>query len=459
MAKELVMNPYDSFKAYDIRGELETQLTPDFAERVGRAFTQYLGAKSVVVGGDIRLSTPELKAAFARGCQTLGAEVIDIGLCGTEEVYFATSALGVDGGCMVTASHNPINYNGMKLVRKDSRPISGATGLQDIRALAEAGVGAEAHQGTVKSLDHSAPYIEHLMSYVDPGKLPAGTLLLNAGNGAAGPTVDRLEAAFQRAGSALRFEKMFNTPDGTFPNGIPNPLLHDQQPVTGQAVREAGADFGVAFDGDFDRCFFWDHEGTFIEGYYVVGMLAEAFLQQNPGARIVYDPRLTWNTEELVASLGGEALPSQSGHAFIKETMRQKDAIYGGEMSAHHYFKSFAYCDSGMIPWLTVLDLLMRKQTTLAALVKERMARYPSPGEINSSVSDADETMARVRARYAPEAIAESTLDGLSLEFDTWRFNLRKSNTEPVIRLNLETRGDGALMQEKTDELLALIRR
>ncbi|MGB0268321.1 MAG: phosphomannomutase, partial [Pseudomonadales bacterium] len=272
------MNPYDSFKAYDIRGELETQLTPDFAEQVGRAFTQYLGAKSVVVGGDIRLSTPELKAAFARGCQALGAEVIDIGLCGTEEVYFATSALGVDGGCMVTASHNPINYNGMKLVRKDSRPISGATGLQDIRALAEAGVGAGAHGGTLKSLDHSAPYIEHLLSYVNPGKLPAGTLLLNAGNGAAGPTVDRLEAAFQRAGSALRFEKMFNTPDGTFPNGIPNPLLHDQQPVTGQAVRKAGADFGVAFDGDFDRCFFWDHEGTFIEGYYVVGMLAEAFL-------------------------------------------------------------------------------------------------------------------------------------------------------------------------------------
>jgi phosphomannomutase len=344
-------------------------------------------------------------------------------------------------------------------VRKDSRPISGATGLQDIRALAEAGVGAGAHQGPLKSLDHSAPYIEHLMSYVDPGKLPAGTLLLYAGNGAAVPTVVRLEAAFQRAGSALRFEKMFNTPDGTFPNGIPHPLLHDPQPVTGRAVREAGADFGVAFDGDFDRCFFWDHEGTFIEGYYVVGMLAEAFLQQNPGARIVYDPRLTWNTEELVASLGGEALPSQSGHAFIKETMRQQDAIYGGEMSAHHYFKSFAYCDSGMIPWLTVLDLLARKQTSLAALVKERMARYPSPGEINSSVADADETMARVRAHYAPAAIAESTLDGLSLEFDTWRFNLRKSNTEPVIRLNLETRGDAALMQEKTDELLALIRR
>lgn len=453
------MNPYDSFKAYDIRGELDTQLTPDFAEGVGRAFVQFLGAKSVVVGGDIRLSTPELKAAFARGCQALGADVIDIGLCGTEEVYFATSALGVDGGCMVTASHNPINYNGMKLVRKESRPISGATGLADIKALAQAGVAASPHQGRLKTLDHSAPYIAHLMSYVDPAALPASTLLLNAGNGAAGPTVDRLEAAFRAAGSAVRFEKMFNTPDGTFPNGIPNPLLHDQQPVTGAAVRAAGADFGVAFDGDFDRCFFWDHEGTFIEGYYVVGMLAEAFLQQSPGARIVYDPRLTWNTEELVAGLGGAAIPSQSGHAFIKETMRQEDAIYGGEMSAHHYFKSFAYCDSGMIPWLTVLDLLARKQTSLAALVSERMARYPSPGEINSSVADADEAIARVRAHYLPSARAESTLDGLSLEFDSWRFNLRKSNTEPVVRLNLETRGDAELMKAKTDELLAMIRR
>jgi phosphomannomutase len=283
-------------------------------------------------------------------------------------------------------------------------------------------------------------------------------LVVNAGNGAAGPTLDAIEAKLKEKGAPIEFIKVNHEPDATFPNGIPNPLLHEQQPVTGKAVKEHGADIGIAWDGDFDRCFLWDEDANFIEGYYIVGLLAEAFLVQKPGAKIVYDPRLTWNTVEIVEAAGGEAIQSVSGHAFIKERMRKEDAVYGGEMSAHHYFKDFAYADSGMIPWLLIIDLLSRKQTTLKALVEERMAKFPSPGEINSKVADADEAMSRVEAAYKDSAKAIEKVDGLSVEFDEWRFNLRKSNTEPVIRLNVETRADKALMDEKTQELLALIR-
>jgi phosphomannomutase len=453
------MRSITCFKAYDIRGELGTQLDEDVARRIGRAFARFLEPRTVVVGGDIRTTSDALKQAFAEGVMDGGADVIDIGLCGTEEVYFATSHLGADGGCMVTASHNPINYNGMKLVREASRPISADTGLAEIRRLAETDAPPPAaRRGTLRRLDNSAAYIEHLLGYLDLARVAPTRIVVNAGNGAAGPTLDRLEAAFRKAGAPIELIKLHNEPDGTFPNGIPNPLLHDQQPVTGDAVRAQGADFGVAFDGDFDRCFLWDAEGTFIEGYYVVGLLAEAFLQRHPGAAIIFDPRLTWNTVELVEAAGGRALQCKSGHAFIKERMRAEDAVYGGEMSAHHYFRDFAYCDSGMIPWLLVLDLLSRKQTTLTTLVQERMRRFPSPGEINSTVDDADASIARVHAAFGPAALREDRTDGLSLEFADWRFNLRKSNTEPVIRLNLETRGDPELMRRKTDELLALIR-
>jgi phosphomannomutase len=447
------------FKAYDIRGQLGTQLDEDVCHRIGRAYATFLKPSTVVVGGDVRETSPALKAAFTRGLTDQGVDVVDIGLCGTEEVYFATSDLGADGGCMVTASHNPIDYNGMKLVREGSRPISADTGLADIRRLAEANdFPTVEREGTVTVRDHSAPYVEHLMGYLDTATVRPLKVVVNAGNGTAGPTVDRLEAAFAARGVPVELIKLHNEPDGTFPNGIPNPLLHEQQPVTGAAVREHGADLGVAWDGDFDRCFLWDSEGTFIEGYYVVGLLAEAFLKVDPGARVIYDPRLTWNTLEIVGASGGEAVQSKSGHAFIKEKMRAIDAVYGGEMSAHHYFRDFAYCDSGMIPWLLVVDLLSRKGTTLKDEVAERMARFPSPGEINSSVADADTAIARVREHYAADAIAEDTTDGISLEFTDWRFNLRKSNTEPVVRLNLETRGDAELMRRRTDEVLALVR-
>lgn len=453
------MSELTCFKAYDIRGQLGTQIDEDVCYRIGRAYAAFLEPKTVVVGSDVRETSPALKAAFTRGITDAGADVIDIGLCGTEEVYFATSDLAADGGCMVTASHNPIDYNGMKLVREGSRPISADTGLVDIKRLAEAGeFPAPERTGTVTEKDHSAAYLAHLLGYLDLDTVRPTKIVVNAGNGAAGPTVDRLEAAFAERGVPIELIKIHNEPDGTFPNGIPNPLLHDQQPVTGNAVREHGADLGVAWDGDFDRCFLWDSEGTFIEGYYVVGLLAEAFLKVRADERIIYDPRLTWNTVEIVAANGGEAVQSKSGHAFIKEKMRTIDAVYGGEMSAHHYFRDFAYCDSGMIPWLLVVDLLSRKGSTLKQEVSERMARFPSPGEINSSVEDADAAIARVRAHFANEAIAEDTTDGISLEFPDWRFNLRKSNTEPVVRLNLETRGDPELVRARTDELLALIR-
>ncbi|MHA7878158.1 MAG: phosphohexomutase domain-containing protein [Saccharospirillum sp.] len=448
------------FGAYDIRGELGVELNTDIAYRIGRAFAAYLKPKTVVVGGDVRETSPELKQAFAQGVLDFGADVIDIGLCGTEEVYFATKHLNAEGGCMVTASHNPINYNGMKMVREESKPISRDTGLDDIKRMAENDAYGEpaAQPGTLTELDNSQAYVEHLIGYLDLSDIRPTKLVTNAGNGAAGPSLDRVEAALKAKGVPIEFVKIHNEPDGRFPNGIPNPLLHEQQPVTSKAVREHKADMGIAWDGDFDRCFLWDEDGNFIEGYYIVGLLAEAFLVKQPGAKIVYDPRLTWNTIEIVEANGGVPVMCKSGHAFIKEKMRKEDAVYGGEMSAHHYFKDFAYCDSGMVPWLLVVDLLSKKKTTLKALVSERMSKFPSPGEINSKVADADEAMARVYEEYKDQAIAEDRIDGLSLEFADWRFNLRKSNTEPVIRLNVETRGDKALMDEKTQELLALIR-
>lgn len=454
------MTELTCFGAYDIRGQLGTELNKDIAYRIGRAFAAYLKPKTVVVGGDVRETSPELKLAFAQGVMDFGADVIDIGLCGTEEVYFATGHLNADGGCMVTASHNPINYNGMKMVREQSRPISRDTGLDDIKRMAEqADFGpVAATPGSLTELDNSQAYVDHLISFVDIPGLKPMTLVTNAGNGAAGPSLDRIEKALLAAGAPLEFIKLHNEPDGSFPNGIPNPLLHEQQPVTSKAVRENSADMGIAWDGDFDRCFLWDNDGNFIEGYYIVGLLAEAFLVKQPGSKIVYDPRLTWNTVEIVEAKGGKAVMCKSGHAFIKEKMRKEDAIYGGEMSAHHYFRDFAYCDSGMLPWLLVIDLLSKKQTSLKSLVGQQMANFPSPGEINSQVADADEAMARVYDAYKAKAISEDRIDGLSLEFESWRFNLRKSNTEPVIRLNVETRGDKALMDEKTQELLALIR-
>jgi len=446
------------FKAYDIRGRVPDELNEDVAARIGRACAAFLRARSgaalpVVVGEDMRLTSPALADAVSWGLNAGGADVLRIGMCGTEEVYFATSHLGAGGGIMVTASHNPADWNGMKLVREGSRPISGDTGLNEIRALAESGAFPPvARQGRSSRVAPFGAYLDHLVGYVDPRALRPLKVVVNAGNGGAGHVIDGLESRLP-----FNFVKVRHDPDGTFPHGVPNPLLPENRQVTSEAVRAHGADLGVAWDGDFDRCFFFDERGEFIEGYYVVGLLAQAMLKLSPGSRIIHDPRLTWNTIDVVRRHGGVPVQSKTGHAFIKERMRVEDAVYGGEMSAHHYFRDFAYCDSGMIPWLLVAGILSTTGQTLSSLVAERIAAFPCSGELNRQVADPRAVLHRVRERYAPDASSLDETDGVSFEFTDWRFNLRLSNTEPLIRLNVETRGDPALLDTRTRELLRFI--
>ena len=443
----------DCFKAYDIRGQIPNELNADIAYRIGNATVEFLGAKRVVVGRDIRLSSEEFMQVVSRGIREAGVEVLDIGLGGTEMVYFATSHLNADGGIMITASHNPADYNGLKLVRESSRPISGDTGLKDIRKLAEQDERLTADkEGTHTPVDIFDDYIAHMMSYIDVEKLRPLKIVVNAGNGGASIALDGLEKHLP-----FEFIKIYYEPDGSFPNGVPNPMLEENRQPTIDAIQESGADFGIAWDGDFDRCFFFDENGRFIEGYYIVGLLAQAQLEIEPGAAIVYDPRLVWNTQEIVKQHGGRGVQSKSGHSFMKEVMREQDAVYGGEMSAHHYFRNFFYCDSGMIPWLLVAQLVSSLGASLSQLVDERMERFPASGEINRKVPDAALAIQTIRDRYAPDASAIDETDGISLEFEQWRFNLRASNTEPVIRLNVESRADKALMQAKVREILSLL--
>ncbi|EOD81587.1 Phosphomannomutase [Grimontia indica] len=454
------MTTLSCFKAYDIRGELGPELNEDIAYRIGRAFGQYLKPKTVVVGGDVRLTSESLKLAVAEGLMDAGVDVLDIGMTGTEEIYYATKFLGTDGGIEVTASHNPMNYNGMKLVREDAKPISGDTGLFDIKTLAEENnFESVDRKGQLTKTSNLEAYVDHLLTYITPANIKPIKLVVNAGNGAAGHVIDELELRFKTLGIPVEFVKVHHHPDGNFPNGIPNPLLPECREDTASAVKQHSADMGIAWDGDFDRCFLFDEKGEFIEGYYIVGLLGEAFLQKNPGAKIIHDPRLSWNTIDVVTKAGGEPIMSKTGHAFIKERMRKEDAIYGGEMSAHHYFRDFAYCDSGMIPWLLVTELLSTKNMSLSDMVKERIAAYPSSGEINSKLEDPQSAIERVRQAYESEAKVKDTTDGISLEFEEWRFNLRSSNTEPVVRLNVESKQDVELMQAKTEEILALLRK
>lgn len=445
------------FKAYDIRGKLGSELNEDVAYRIGRAYAQHLQAKSVVVGADVRLTSEALKMALAQGLMDGGANVIDIGMTGTEEVYFAAFHLDVDGGIEVTASHNPMDYNGMKLVKRGAQPISGDTGLKDIKALAEAGNFAPvAVVGTLTQQSVLADYVTHLLGYIDATAIKPLTVVVNAGNGAAGHVIDALEERFETHRIPVTFIKVHHTPDGHFPNGIPNPLLPENRAATADAVRLHGADMGIAWDGDFDRCFLFDERGEFIEGYYIVGLLAEVFLKQSSGQKIIHDPRLTWNTIDVVNEAGGIAVQSKTGHAFIKERMRLENAVYGGEMSAHHYFRDFAYCDSGMIPWLLVTELLSRKVQPLSALVSARMQAYPCSGEINYRVAAVAPVIDKVLAHFLPLQPQVDKTDGISLTFDDYRFNLRASNTEPLLRLNVESRGNAALVAEKVREIEAL---
>jgi phosphomannomutase len=441
------------FKAYDVRGRVPDQLNEDIARQIGQAFAVVIKPKKVVVGHDIRLSSEAIKGALVEGLLSQGVDVYDIGMCGTEEIYFATSHAGMDGGIVVTASHNPKDYNGMKFVREDSKPISGDTGLFDIKALAEKNqfVAAET-AGTLHALDTSEAYIQHLLSYVDVEQLKPLKIVVDAGNGGAGRVVDLLEPHLP-----FEFIKLHHEADGNFPNGVPNPLLPENRAAAIAAVKEHGADLGLGWDGDFDRCFFFDEAGEFIEGYYIVGLLAKAFLSGQSDAKVVHDPRLIWNTVDIVESAGGQAVQSKTGHAFIKERMRLEDAVYGGEMSAHHYFRDFAYCDSGMIPWLLVTGLMAEYGQPLSAMVAERMAAFPCSGEINRTIADPAAVLVLAESSYSDQALSIEHVDGLSMSFADWRFNLRMSNTEPVVRLNVESRVDQSLMEAKTAELLALM--
>lgn len=442
-----------AFKAYDIRGRVPDELDEDLARRIGVALADMLGAGPVVLGHDVRLTSPALQDALSLGLRCKGRKVIDIGLCGTEEVYFQTDHLKAAGGVMVTASHNPMDYNGMKLVRENARPISSDTGLFEIRDRAEADrspagqpTGEEEHRP-----DKSA-YIQHLLSYIKPDTLKPLKIVTNAGNGGAGAIIDLLAPHLP-----LQFIRIYHEPDGHFPNGIPNPLLPENRAATAEAVKQHGADFGIAWDGDFDRCFFFDEKGQFIEGYYLVGLLAQAILAKQPGGKVVHDPRLTWNTVEMVEQAGGIPVLCKSGHAFIKEKMRAENAVYGGEMSAHHYFRQFAFADSGMIPWLLIAELVSTSGRSLGDWVEDRVAKFPCSGEINFKVDDAKAAVQRVMDHYAALNPQLDHTDGISADFGQWRFNIRSSNTEPLLRLNVETRADAALLKQKTQEISALL--
>ncbi len=458
--RKMIMNKLTCFKAYDIRGKLGTELNEEIAYKIGRAYGQIYQPKTVVVGCDVRLTSEGLKQATIRGLNDAGVNILDLGMTGTEEVYFGAFHLDVQGGIEITASHNPMDYNGMKLVRENARPISADTGLKDIQALAESEQFDEVSQkGTSQKYNILPEFVEHLLTYIDQKKIRPLKLVMNAGNGAAGHAVDAIEEKFKQLNIPIEFIKIHNNPDGTFPNGIPNPILVENRDSTSNAVLEHKADMGIAWDGDFDRCFLFDEKGQFIEGYYIVGLLAQAFLLKQAGEKIVHDPRLVWNTLDIVEQYNGVAVQSKSGHAFIKDVMREHNAVYGGEMSAHHYFRDFAYCDSGMIPWLLAVSVLSETEQSLSSLVEGMIDRFPCSGEINFKVADTQVTIQKIFDHFADQKPEIDKTDGVSLDFGAWRLNVRASNTEPLLRLNIESRKDKnpKPMQDYVDELTQLI--
>lgn len=452
--------PLTCFTAYDVRGELGVNFDAAIAYRIGRAVGQRFGTGTVVIGRDARETSPELAAAVARGVCDAGSKVLDLGMAGTEEMYWAVSEFGASAGIEVTASHNPTNYNGLKIVKSGSRPLDDVDDFQVIKRLAEAADWAEG-SGVLDvkdiSIDARAKYVARVLSFVDVGALRPLRVVVNSGNGAAGPSFDAIAAELGRRGAPVEFIRVHHDPDHSFPNGIPNPLLPENHAATADVVLREGADLGVAFDGDFDRCFFFDGRGQFVPGEYVVGLLASVFLDKEAGAKIVHDPRVVWNTQDIVAARGGVAVQSKTGHAFIKQTMRAEGAVYGGEMSAHHYFRDFAYCDSGMVPWLLIVELISKTDRSLADWTRDRFEKFPSSGEINFTVADAGASIARAGAAYKAQALSIDETDGLSFDCGDWRFNLRKSNTEPLVRLNLEARGNAGGLEQRIAALSAVI--
>lgn len=458
-----LVNPLTCFKAYDIRGKLGSEMTLDIAYRIGRAFADIIKPKTIVVGGDARLTSEALKQSLAKGLMDAGVDVLDLGMTGTEEIYFATFHLKLDAGIQVTASHNPIDYNGMKLVGKKAEPIGPDNGLLAIKTLAESQsfLTGAVTRGRYKQISVMNAYVAHLLSYIHLSNIKPIRIVVNAGNGPAGQIIDAIEMQCQHLNIPITFIKIHHQIDGHFPNGIPNPLLVENRSDTQQAVLKHQADMGIAWDGDFDRCFFFDEQGQFIEGYYIVGLLAKAFLQKEVAAKIIHDPRLTWHTLDICQQFNGKAIQCQTGHVFIKQKMRQENAIYGGEMSAHHYFRDFAYCDSGMIPWLLITELLSMKKVPLSKMVARAINAYPISGEINLTIENPTEAINKIKAHYQNQASKIEFCDGISLEFmennKEWRFNLRHSNTEPLVRLNVESKGDAQLLKQKTNTIIKLL--
>ena len=448
------------FKAYDIRGELGVNFDATIACSVGRAVAQHFYAKNIVIGFDARETSPDLAAAVMDGICEAGSNVLSLNLAGTEEMYWAVTEFNACAGIQITASHNPINYNGLKIVKHNSQPLDDLEDFQAIKLLAENGTWVEnPSKGTAQDISKEArqEYVRRALSFLNHSNLKPLKIVVNSGNGAAGPTFDAIADELGRVGSPLKFIRVHHEPDHTFPNGIPNPLLMENHAATGDVVKREDADFGVAFDGDFDRCFFFDSFGEFVPGEYVVGLLASIFLDKEVGATIVHDPRVVWNTQDIILEKSGVAVQSKTGHAFIKRTMRAHEAIYGGEMSAHHYFRDFAYCDSGMIPWLLIAEFISTSDKSLGELVADRCKKFPSSGEQNFTVSDPDRVIATILAKYGDTAELDN-IDGVSLSFPDWRFNLRKSNTEPLIRLNVEAYGEQAGLEKKINDLKKLIK-
>ncbi len=454
------MTELSCFKTYDIRGEVNVNIDVNIVYRIGRALSDHFAAKSVVIGYDARETSPKFASAIARGIQHSGSNVINIGLAGTEEMYWAVSEFSACAGVEITASHNPINYNGIKIVKSRSQPLHEDADFKAIKKLAETTVFSSLiHHGTItdRCIEAREAYVDKVLSFVDIDKLSSLKIVVNSGNGAAGPTFDAIAERLSKANAPLEFVRINHNPDHTFPNGIPNPILLKNRYATAKVVREVGADLGVAFDGDFDRCFFFDEHGMFVQGEYIVGLFADIFLEKEPGATIVHDPRVIWNTQSIVQSKGGIAVQSKTGHAFIKQTMRMHEAIYGGEMSAHHYFRDFAFCDSGMVPWLLIAELISKSGRSLADWVKDRSVAFPSSGETNFRVKDTKASISRVLATYRADAVSLDESDGLSLVFKDWRFNLRSSNTEPLVRLNIESRGDGSKLQARVSDIANIL--
>ena len=439
-----------SFKAYDIRGQLPHEINSEIAYRVGNATAEYLLAKKMILGRDIRASSKELSESMASGLMDAGVDVIDIGECGTENVYYATGELKSCGGIMVTASHNPSDYNGFKIVSENAKPISSETGLLDIQKIAESDKRLISEsRGNHEQRDLNQSYVKKVLSFIDHDSLSKLKVVMNPGNGGAG-----VYAEYISKNMPIEIIKLNFDPDSSFPNGIPNPMIEENRASTSQAVIDNKADLGIAWDGDFDRCFFFDEKGNFIEGYYLVGLLAKSFLIKNRNERVIYDPRLTWNTIDVVERYGGDAIQCQSGHSFIKKSMRDNDAVYGGEMSAHHYFRDFYYCDSGMIPWLLILEMISEEKMPLSQMIQKYRERYPVSGEINLKVSNTKTIIDSIKEYYLDDALGVDETDGVGMEFEKWRFNLRASNTEPLIRLNVESYNNESLMNEKTRELV-----